>query len=173
MGVLVQIVCFIFFPLPIAILLTIVLGFFSHFLIDSLAKMTYHTPESHKEEKFWVIWHIITPTLIGVLVLWVVLINWMLVFFFILGGVSANLMDIWDWVILRPKQRKIKAEDPNAKFWGDNLFLHSLKDRFQEKVPPFSWLPNWNYKKKGVIIEIITITILWILVAYFLGIYLA
>jgi len=165
MGVLIQLLCFIFLPLWLAIILTIILGFFSHFLIDALAKMTYHTPEPHKDDRFWVIWHIITPFLIIVFIVWIFIVNWVLFFVFLLGAISANLVDIWDWMILRPKQRKLKAEDPEAKFWGDNLFIHPAIDWVREKVPPFSIMPNWNYEKKGVIIEMITIAVLWILVS--------
>ena len=172
-GVLTQLLCFIFFPLPLAIIFTIIFGFFSHFITDSLAKMTYHTPEPHKEDKFWVIWHIITPALIVVLIIWIIIINWVLIFFFLLGALSANLVDLWDWVFLRPKQRKFKAENPDAKFWGDKWFIHPAIDWVREKVPPFTIMPDWNHEKKGVLIEIITIIILWILVAYFLGIYIA
>ncbi len=170
-GVLVQLICFIYFPLPLAILLTIILGFFSHFLIDSIAKATYHTPEPHKEDKFWVIWHIITAALNVVLLLWIIIINWILFFFFLLGGVMANLVDIWDWMILRPKQRKLKEKDPDANFWGEKLFLHPYKDKFQ-KLPPFSWLPDWTYEKKGIIVEVFTISLLWILNIHFLNVFL-
>jgi len=171
-GILVQLLCFIFLPLPLAFIFTIIFGFFSHFFIDSLAKITYHTPVAHKEDKVWVIWHIITPALILVLVVWISIINGLLFFFFLLGGIAANLVDIWDWVILRPKQNKLKKENPDAIFWGDNLFIHPMIDWIREKVPPFSILPNLNENKKGIITEVITITILWALVAYFLGIYL-
>ena len=36
----------------------------------------------------------------------------------------------------------------------------------------FTIMPDWNMEKKGIIVEIITITILWILVYIFLGIFL-
>lgn len=171
-GILIQLLCFIFFIFPFNIIFTIILGFFSHFLIDSMAKVTYHTPDPHKEDKFWVIWHIITPLLILVLVIWMLLINWILFFFFLLGGISANLVDIWDWMILRPKHNKLKSENPDAKFWGEKLYIHPAIDWVREHVPPFTIMPNWNMEKKGVIVEIITITTLWILVYIFLGIFL-
>ncbi len=167
-GILTQLLCFIYFPMPIAILLTIIFGFFSHFITDSLAKITYHTPVPHKEDKVWVLWHIITVGLIVVLIIWILIMNWILFFFFLLGALSANLVDLWDWVFLRPKQRKVKAKDPNAKFWGDHLFIHPLIDKIREKVPPFTLLPDLNENKKGIITEIITIIILWLLVAYFI-----
>ena len=172
-GILTQLLCFIFFPLPVAILLTIIFGFFSHFITDSLAKLTYHTPIPHTEDKVWVIWHVLTVGLNGLLIIWLCIIDWTLFFFLLLGAISANLVDLWDWVFLRPKQRKVKAQDPNAKFWGDNLFIHPAIDKFRANIPLFSKLPNLTENKKGIITEIITITILWLLDAYFLGILLA
>ncbi len=158
-GMIVQILCFIYLAFPFNIIFTIIFGFFSHFVIDTLAKITYHTPEAHKDDKFWVAWHIITPVLCLVLIIWVAIVN--LFWFFLLGAISANLVDVWDWVILRPKQNKLKEKDPKAKFWGENLFIHPAIDWIREK--PFSWLPNWNHEKKGVIVELITIVLLWVL----------
>jgi len=151
-GILVQLACFIFFIFPLNIILTIIFGFLSHFLIDTLAKITYHTPEPHKEDKFWVAWHIITPVLAIILAIWVILIGkfW----FFLLGTIAANAVDIWDWLILRPIQ------NPEAKFWGEKLYIHPTIDWIRDHL--FGWLPNWNYKKKGIIPEIITIVSLWV-----------
>lgn len=165
-GVLIQIICFIYFVFPFNVILTIVFAFLSHFLIDTLAKATYHTPEPHKEDKFWVIWHIITLSLLPIVIIWIVLIDWSLFFFFLLGAIAANLVDIWDWMILRPKHNKFQSEHPEEKFWGENLYLHSVADWLREK--PFFWLPNLNEDKRGVLGEILTISILWILVIYFL-----
>ena len=58
-GVLIQILFFMYFIFPFNILFTMVFAFLSHFLIDALAKITYHTPEALKGDKFWIIWHII------------------------------------------------------------------------------------------------------------------
>ena len=163
-GILIQVLCFVFFPLPFNLILTIVLGFFSHFLIDALAKITYHTPAPHPEDKFWVAWHVITPLLVVVLIVWGILINKLL--FFLIGGISANLVDIWDWGILRPIQSKKKKENPDTT-WGEKYFIHDLIDKLRKGL--FSWLPNLNHEKKGVIPETLLIIVLWILAWWSLG----
>ncbi|MFO7795442.1 MAG: hypothetical protein ACQERB_02195 [Promethearchaeati archaeon] len=147
-GVVLQIVGFKYFIFPWNFILTIIFSFFSHFFIDALAKITYHTPEAHKEDKFWVIWHIII--LIASL--------GAAIYFFIpywLGAISANLVDIWDWAILRPIQNRKKKKE-NIENWGEKYFIHSnVIDIIREKI--FFWLPNLNYKKYGIIPEIMLI----------------
>ncbi|MFO8019765.1 MAG: hypothetical protein R6U96_14165 [Promethearchaeia archaeon] len=153
-GILVQLLCFMYFIFPLDIIFTMVFAFLSHFLIDALAKFTYHTPEPHKDDKFWVVWHLITPTLLVALIIWGIVIGKFL--FFLLGGIFANLVDFWDWGIYRPY-----LADENEK---QPFFFHRAVNIIREKVPPFSWLPNLNEEKKGVITEIITIVILWTVV---------
>jgi len=157
-GVLIQVLCFKYLLFPFNFLLTMLLAFLSHFIVDTLAKITYHTPVALKDDKFWVIWHVITlVSAVGVRI----------VFFipYVLGGLFANLVDIWDWGILRPLQNKKKKENPESK-WGEGYFIHPIIDWIRDK--PFYWLPNWNYKKKAIIVEIITITTLFILIIFFL-----
>ncbi|MGQ4874883.1 MAG: hypothetical protein ACP6IY_12525 [Promethearchaeia archaeon] len=168
-GIIIQILCFIYFVFPINWFMTAILAFFSHFLIDTLAKITYHTPEPHKEDKFWVIWHIITIALIFIVIAIFFFINVLLIAFFLYGAFFANLVDIWDWMILRPKHNKFKKENPNGKFWGEKLYIHPIIDWIREK--PFFFLPNWNEKKKGVIFEILTLTILSLLIFYYFQIF--
>jgi hypothetical protein len=93
-------------------------------------------------------------------VVWVIVIG--MFWFFFLGGFFSILMDIVDWGILRPIQTKKKKD--NKSYWEQGHFFHAFKDKFQNNVPPFTWLPNWNYEKKGVIPELIIITVLWILI---------
>ena len=107
-GVLIQVLCFKYLLFPFNFLLTMLLAFLSHFIVDTLAKITYHTPVALKDDKFWVIWHVITlVSAVGVGI----------VFFipYVLGGLFANLVDIWDWGILRPLQNKKKKENPEFK----------------------------------------------------------
>ncbi|MFX0044059.1 MAG: hypothetical protein ACFE8L_14185, partial [Candidatus Hodarchaeota archaeon] len=56
-GVFIQILFFEFFIFPFNFLLTIIFAFLSHFIVDALAKITYHTPEPHWDDKFWVSWN--------------------------------------------------------------------------------------------------------------------
>ncbi len=168
-GILIQIICFIYFPIPLAILLTIILAILSHFIVDSAAKATYHTSEPHRDDKFWVAWMYISMGITMAFVIWVIVIR--MFWFFFLGGFFSILVDIIDWGIIRTIQNKRKNNQKS--YWEQGHFFHILIDKIRDKMPPFSWLPNWNYEKKGVIVEIITITLLWTLTGYFLGIFLA
>ena len=160
-GILIQVLCFKYLVFPFNFLLTMLLAFLSHFFIDTLAKITYHTPVALKDDKFWVIWHYI----IYISSASVIILGLSFYFPYIIGGLFANLVDIWDWVILRPRQNKKKKENPESK-WGEGFFIHPIIDWIRDK--PFFWLPNWNYKKKAIIVEIITITILFALIFLFL-----
>ena len=160
-GVLIQVLCFKYLVFPLNLLLTMLFAFLSHFVIDTLAKITYHTAEALKDDKFWVIWHYI----IAISSISTICVGLFFFIPYIIGGLFANLVDIWDWVILRPIQNKKKKENPDSK-WGEGYFIHPVIDWIRDK--PFFWLPNWNYKKKAITVEIITITILLILILFFL-----
>jgi len=140
---------------------TIIFGFLSHFIVDSFAKVTYHTPEPLKEDRFWVSWAIISNGITIIFVVWVILIGQF--WFFFWGGFFSILVDIYDWGILRPIQNKGKNSNDES-YWKQGYFFHKLIDKIREEVPPFSWLPNWNYERKGVIVELAIIVIFWILV---------
>jgi hypothetical protein len=147
-GVVLQIISFKYTPFPWNYILTIVLSFFSHFLIDALAKITYHTPEPHKDDNFWVAWHIIILVAsIG-----------SAIYFFIpywVGAIFANAVDLWDWAIMRRIQKR-KKENENIDKWGEKYFIHyKIIDKIREKV--FFWLPNWNHNKYAIIPELIMI----------------
>ena len=160
-GIFIQILCFRYLAFPFNILLTMLFAFLSHFVIDTFAKLTYHTPVALKDDKFWVYWHYIIYISSGATIITG------LIFYppYLLGGLFANLVDLWDWVILRPLQNKKKKKDPESK-WGEGYFIHPIIDWIRDK--PFGWLPNWNYKRKGIIIEIITIFSLIFLIIFFL-----
>jgi len=155
-GVLIQISIFMYFKFPFNILFTMVFAFLSHFLIDALAKITYHTPEALKGDKFWIIWHIIIYS--GSLII--------LIIFFIpywLGMLFAKIVDIWDWFILRPIQNRKKKKNPESK-WMEKYFFHPTIDKIRKKT--LFWLPNWNYERKGIIPEIIIIFFLLVIIMF-------
>jgi len=158
-GIVIQVLCFIYFIFPFNLIFTIVFAFFSHYLIDALAKITYHTPEAHPEDKVWVVWHLITPTLIVVLLVWLLLINWILVLIFLIGAISANFVDVVDWLILRAILKKDRES---------NYFLHDSIDIIRNRIAPFTWLPNWNQKYRGIIPEALIILILWLTIFFML-----
>lgn len=73
----------------------------------------------------------------------------------------ANIMDVWDWLILRPIQKKRKIKNPESK-WGDKYYFHRMVDWTREKL--FYWLPKRIYKKSGIMIEIVLIIVLILII---------
>ena len=147
-GIFIQILCFKFFTFPFNFLLTFFIAFLSHFIVDALSKITYHTPEPHWDDKFWVSWNI-TVRISGYIAIF-------LFFPYYLGMLFANLPDIWDWVIVRRIQ---KRRNINGKTdYHHSNFFHRIVDKIREKT--LYWLPNWNYKKFGVIPEILVVIVL-------------
>ncbi|UCC20615.1 MAG: hypothetical protein JSV62_04825 [Promethearchaeota archaeon] len=146
-AVLIQILCFNIFFYPLNIIFTIIFAFLSHFLSDAFSKLTYHTPEAMKNDKFWITWHIIIYTASIVT---------FIIFFlpFWLGMLFVNLPDIIDWFILRPIKNKKKRESPDAII-KKNYSMHQISDWIRIKI--LFWLPDLTYKKYGVITELIMI----------------
>jgi hypothetical protein len=157
-AVIIQILCFTFLLFPWNIIFTIILAFLSHILVDSFSIITYHTPEAQKEDKFWLVWHYIIYGLSILSMVFFLLPYWLSVVF-------ANIIDLWDWMILRPIQKKKKAKNPVSN-WGDKYYFHRMVDWTRDKL--FFWLPQRSYKRSGVIIELIIICVLS-LILVFLG----
>ena len=153
-GVLIQILCFIFFTFPFNILFTVIIAFLSHFIVDAFSKITYHTPEPHWDDKFWVSWNV-SVRVVGYIAI--------IPFFpYYLGMLFANLPDIWDWTIVRRIQRR---RNINGKIdYLHNNFFHRIVDKIREKI--LFWLPNWIYEKKAAIIEILLNIILLFVIFY-------
>jgi hypothetical protein len=146
-GILIQILSFKFFEFPINFLFTILFAFLSHFILDAIVNITYHTPDPQKGDKFWLFWRVFD--LSGTAII-------SIIFFFpyVLGMLFANMMDIIDWLILRPIYRKKVGQEEFD--WNKNLGFHDLIAKFREKL--LFWLPNWRYKKYGIITELIIIS---------------
>lgn len=154
-AVIIQILCFKFAIFPFNIILTIIFTFVSHIITDAISIITYHTPEVQKN-LFWIVWHV-TIYILSVTSLVVFIIPFWLGIFF------ANLMDLWDWAILRPIQNKKKKKNPETK-WGEKYYFHRIVDITRNKL--FFWLPRWNYKKAGILIEISVIVILTVVIFF-------
>lgn len=153
-GILLQISCFRLFLFPLDLILTIIFAFFSHFIIDAFVLITYHPSEPQKGDKFWLSWQIITYGT-GIL-------TSVCFFPYVLGIIFANLVDIIDWLILRPfHELRVKSSKTD---WKRNYLFHSLIAKIREKT--LFWLPNWNYEKKGIATEIILDIILFSVVIY-------
>ncbi|MCP4762397.1 MAG: hypothetical protein GY870_11500, partial [archaeon] len=133
-GILIYQIIFLLFPglhPLISGFIIFILSFFSHFLIDSISKITYHVPDARPEDKFWLRYHIIVYifTLIFLLIFW----NpyW-------IGILGANSIDIIDWLIFRAILKKKPV-------------FHPKIDKFRDIF--FSWLPDMIEKKWTVINE--------------------
>ena len=140
------------FGVVLGVTLVIIIAFFSHFLVDSVARMTYHLKEAAPHDKFWVIWHIIVITGAAI-----VLVYFWRPYWFAMG--ASVLIDIYDWGFIRGG-RKLK-KDP---LWLDGYEIHPLIDRFRTKY--FSWLPDWNERRIGVVPEAILIVLLLIIIYF-------
>jgi hypothetical protein len=141
-GVLIQILCFTYFPFPFNFIFTVIIAFLSHFVVDAFSKITYHTPEPHWDDKFWVFWNV-SIRVVGYSALFPF-------YQYYLGIIFANLPDIWDWTIVRRIQ---KRRNINRKIdYLHNNFFHRIIDKIREKT--LFWLPNWIYEKKAILIEI-------------------
>lgn len=153
-AIILQILCFYFFIFPWNIIFTIVFAFLSHVIVDGIAVITYHTPDAQKEDKFWLIWHyfIYAISLFSIVIFFIP--YWLSMLF-------ANIMDVWDWLILRPIQKKRKIKNPESK-WGDKYYFHRMVDWTREKL--FYWLPKRIYKKSGIMIEIVLIIVLILII---------
>jgi hypothetical protein len=148
-AVLIQILCTKFMIFPLNIIFTIILAFFSHVFFDAISVITYHTPEKMEDDKFWKWWHIIIYGLSIFTLIFFMIPYWIALFF-------ANIMDLWDWFIYRPIQKK-KYNVEHEQYPGKKYYFHIFVDWFRDKF--FNWLPRWNYKKGGIIVEILMIII--------------
>ncbi len=122
----------------------LVLAILSHFPVDLFVKITFHTPEPHPKWPFWVV-HIASFSVAGFIT---VLLLWTPYWWTML---AANLVDIWDWLILRPYQSRRRKKNP--EFSLQKYMVHTYIERLRDKY--FTWVPEWWYKPKGVIPEII------------------
>jgi hypothetical protein len=155
-AVIIQILCFRYFIFPLSIILTIIFAYISHLVVDALAKITYHTPDAHTDDKFWVVWHIIVYSISLVSLIVFIVPFWLAILF-------ANLIDITDWFILRPiRNWRTEAQADSSK--GNLWYAHKQADWIRDKF--FFWLPNWNHKYVGVSIEIIIIISLSLIIFF-------
>ncbi|MFW9829688.1 MAG: hypothetical protein ACFFEY_19095 [Candidatus Thorarchaeota archaeon] len=153
-AILIQILCFNYLLFPLNLVLMIIFAFSSHFLSDALSKLTYHTPEAMKKDKFWILWHIIiySASLITLIIFFIP---------FWLAMLCVNLPDIIDWLILRPIQNRRQKKNLGSQS-GKKYIFHQTVDWIRQKL--FFWLPDLTYKRYGVVNELIVITILSFLI---------
>lgn len=123
------------FPTISTVLIVIIsslLAFFSHGMIDALAIMTYHPYKANWQDMFFKIYHIVfVYALTGVLVVIFIIPYWWIMIF-------ATLPDIIDWYTLRP-------------IWHHDPVIHPKIDLFRNKF--FHWLPDLKEKRWAVLVE--------------------
>ncbi|MFX0122457.1 MAG: hypothetical protein ACFFAE_02385 [Candidatus Hodarchaeota archaeon] len=147
-GIVIQFMINAIIPTPtwFSIISIVIIAFCSHFLLDALAKVTYHPPE-RIYDNFWLTWH-----------LFVYLIGFVIIGLFFwrywLGMLFANLPDLWDWYTLRNI-----ASHKNQPDWGRRYYLHPIEEKLRQIF--FSWMPNLNYNKVGILPEL-SLIVLWI-----------
>lgn len=147
-GIFIQYLINTMIPTPtwLSVILIVIIAFCSHFLLDALAKSTYHPPE-RIHDNFWLTWHI-----------FVYLIGFVIIGLFIsefwLGMLFANLPDLWDWYTLRNI-----ASRKNQPEWGKRYYLHPIANKIRHIF--FSWMPNLNHNRVGILPEL-SFIVLWI-----------
>ena len=127
---------FLFLPL------VFIIALISHFLLDSIAIMTYHPPQ-RQQTKFWLYWHVLVYTSGIFMIIAFLLINSL----FIVGIVGANLPDLWDWVLLRGI----------LKSKNKRLYVHKYANKIRSLF--INHVPDLSYNAWGVIPEFILIMI--------------
>ena len=139
-------------PMPgwLRFVLLFPIGIMLHFIIDAIAKMTYHPPEPLTKDKFWVTWHVIIFGGSVFVAIWF----WVPYFW---GMLASIVPDIYDWGIIRGvrayQKHKLGDNYENKSEFMKGHEFHPWVDKFRNKYLEF--LPNWNFQKKGIIPELV------------------
>jgi len=131
------------------IVIICVLAFFSHILVDALARFTYHPSSSNWGDPIYTLWHITIYTTEAVSAIYFLKKDIRYVY----GMISAVGFDLWDWSIRRPLQ----------KYFNVNTLpsLHWMADWAEEFL--FGWLPSFRQQQWAVLGEIIFMLICFLI----------
>ncbi len=133
---------------PWNVIVVFILAALTHIPVDLFVNMTFHTPDPYPKWPFWVGANVGfgVASFITALVLW----NpyWWTI-------LAANLVDIYDWIILRSYQAWKRKKDPDYSV--EKHFLHNYIFNFRDKY--LSWVPDWRFKKRGIIPELFIVTL--------------
>jgi len=136
--------------LPVVrIFVVALLAFFSHGILDSLSRFTYHPPEFIANE-FWISYHLI----LLVLTVYIFLKYWKK---YKLSLVFSILPD-FDWLILYFSE----FLSINIPLWSE-LILHKVSFFFLGSLPQLSflsYLPNWSLNEKAAVVEIVPMLVM-------------
>jgi len=149
-GILIQKATYKVKPLPLRHSLVAFLAIISHGILDKLARLTYHPPMPLARDWFWISYHVMIY-LLSMFIL--------IKYFgrYKVGLIFSIIPDL-DWVVLH-SSKFLPFQIP---FWKKPI-LHEFLSGFIDFLPPFSLLnslPNWNSKRKGVIVEFLLLAVL-------------
>jgi hypothetical protein len=113
-------------------LLALICIILSHVIVDVFSLMTYHVPDPRPYDKFWLSYHIVMYILTAIFTLFLVKEFW-------IPMVASCLIDIADWLFIRPIFKKQKG------------IIHPYIVAFRNLE--FPWIPNFIEKKWSVLIE--------------------
>lgn len=121
--------------------LAIILSCLSHIPLDLLARSTYHPPNPHFDDEFWITSHAIFYG--GGIVIFVLFqADWIIM-------LSSVLIDLYDWVLIRPLSWMYP-------YFGHHI-LHRELHRFRDKL---FFLPDLSEKPIGIFVELCLIIFL-------------
>ena len=138
---------------PVALLLTAVLAFLSHGLLDKLAILTYHRPDADFNDPVWVGYHVL-----------VLLAS---IFFFYKFwrkykfGIMFAILPDFDWVFIHG-QKILGIDIPFYK----TAHIHSIVHYVYDNTWPFYYLnnlPDYRYNPWTALFEIVAVILFYIL----------
>lgn len=152
-GVLIQLSVAYLFPITdiFFFLSVFLLALLSHFILDSLAILTYHPPQ-RQDTKFWLYWHLLVYFSGFFMIVGFAVINPLL----LVGILGANLPDLWDWIFLRGI----------LKSQNKKLYVH----KYAQKIRSYfvNYVPDLTYNNWGIVPEFILILIVMINIILYL-----
>jgi len=135
-------------PSPLRYLLVALLALLIHGILDRLAKFTYHPTKPLWKDHFWMAYNVI----LALATIYILVLYWREYWFVSIFSIAPD----FDWVMMNlsgylgflPYKRP---------------FLHDKLFRIVDSILTPSrtrFLPNWNLKRKGVLVELLLLAIL-------------
>lgn len=137
--------------------LVILLGLFSHGILDKLARSTYHPANAMPTDWFWVIYH----TLLALTSLIILKKFWRRYWGAILAATAPDL----EWIVLHPARFLLPQND-----FLQQPILHPLLSNALDTIPLLrilNDLPDWTTRRATVIFELILLAGLSAGITYF------
>jgi hypothetical protein len=135
-------------PSPWRYVLVALLALTIHGILDRLAKFTYHPPKRLWKDRFWIAYH----SFLAVATIYILVLYWREYWFVTVFSIAPD----FDWVM-------IDLSGYLGFLHYRRPFLHDRLLRIIDSIPTPSFarsLPNWNVKRKGVLVELLLLAIL-------------